>query len=125
MKKEDLLKMIEGDDNWLLSIPSVSTSSNTPDSRLIDSFEEINSFLREHGREPEPGKWIQEHKLYARLKGIRDDGSKSQSLKGLDTHNLLLEIENKLNSIQDIFNDDELGILIDESSIFDLKFDKT
>lgn len=116
--------MIEGDDNWLLSIPSVSTSSNTPDSRLIDSFEEINSFLREHGREPEPGKWIQEHKLYARLKGIRDDGSKSQSLKGLDTHNLLLEIENKLNSIQDIFNDDELGILIDESSIFDLKFVK-
>ena len=124
MKKEDLLKMLEEDDGWLLILTSSSQSSSSPDSRLIDSFEEINSFFNEHDREPESGKWIQEHKLYARLKAIREDASKSDALKPLDAHNLLPLTESKIKSIVDIFNDDDLGILIDESSIFDLKFVK-
>ncbi len=124
MNKEDLLKMIEEDEGWLLTLSSSSTSSSSPDSRLIDSFEEINTFFGEHGREPESGKWIQEHKLYARLKAIREDATKSSTLKSLDRYKLLPEGEPKIKSINDIFNDDDLGILMDESSIFDLKFVK-
>lgn len=124
MNKEDLLKMIEEDEGWLLTLSSSSTSSSSPDSRLLDSFEEINTFFSEHGREPESGKWIQEHKLYARLKGIREDIAKSSTLKSFDKYNLLPETESKIKSINDIFNDDDLGILMDESSIFDLKFVK-
>lgn len=124
MNKEDLLKMIEEDEGWLLTLSSSSTSSSSPDSRLIDSFEEINTFFSEHGREPESGKWIQEHKLYARLKGIREDIAKSSNLKSQDKYSLLPETESKIKSIRDIFNDDDLGILMDESSIFDLKFVK-
>lgn len=124
MKKEDLLKMIEEDDSWLLTLTSSSTSSSSPDSRLIESFEEINSFFNEHRREPEQGKWIQEHKLYARLKAMRENADKSVPLKSLDKYNLLPERESKVHSINDIFKDDDLGILMDESSIFDLKFVK-
>lgn len=116
--------MIEEDEGWLLTLSSSSTSSSSPDSRLIDSFEEINAFFSEHGREPESGKWIQEHKLYARLKSIRDDVTKSSTLKSYDKYGLLPETESKIKSINDIFNDDDLGILMDESSIFDLKFVK-
>ena len=110
MNKEDLLKMIEEDEGWLLTLSSSSTSSSSPDSRLLDSFEEINTFFSEHGREPESGKWIQEHKLYARLKGIREDIAKSSTLKSFDKYNLLPETESKIKSINDIFNDDDLGI---------------
>jgi hypothetical protein len=124
MNKEELLKMIEEDENWLLTLTSSSTSSSTADSRLIDSFEEINGFFRDHGREPESGRWIQEHKLYARLKAIREDASKSGDLKSLDKYNLLPEVDSKVKSLKDIFDDDDLGILMDESSIFDLKFVK-
>lgn len=124
MDKEELLKMIEEDDSWLLTFTSSSTSSSTPDSRLIDSFEEINTFFSEHSREPESGKWIQEHKLYARLKSIREDITKSSTLKSYDKYGLLPETESKIKSINDIFNDDDFGILMDESSIFDLKFVK-
>jgi hypothetical protein len=124
MNKEDLLKMIEEDEGWLLTLTSSSTSSSTPDSRLIGSFEEINIFFSEHWREPESAKWIQEHKLHARLKAIREDVSKSGALKSLDKYNLLPEVDSKIKSLKDVFNDDDLGILIDESSIFDLKFVK-
>lgn len=124
MNKEELLKMIEEDESWLLTLTSSSTSSSTADSRLIDSFEEINGFFSESGREPESGKWIQEHKLYARLKAIREDASKSGALKSLDKYNLLPEVDSKVKSLKDIFDDDDLGILMDESSIFDLKFIK-
>lgn len=120
MKKEDLLKIIADDELGLLTLPLVS-SPISADSRLIESFEEINSFYEEHKREPSSGNGILEHKLKARLEGIKTDNAKMIALKSLDKYNLLPETEQKIKSIDDIFEDDEYGILEDESSIFQLK----
>ena len=116
--------MINEDDIGLLTVTSSSASSNTPDNRLIESFDEINQFFTEHKREPDSNKWIQEHKLASRLKGIRGDEGKIRNLKELDKYNLLPEVNKKIESIEDIFKDDDLGILMDESNIFDLRFVK-
>ncbi len=120
MKKEDLLKIIADDELGLLTLPIVS-SPISADSRLIESFEEINRFFEEHKREPDSGNGILEHKLKARLEGFKTDNAKMIALKSLDKHNLLPETEQKIKSIDDIFENDEYGILEDESSIFQLK----
>ncbi len=122
MEREDLLKLIADDDLGLLKVkPSVSSVASA-DERLIGSFEEINKFVLENNREPKAGAGIQEHQLYSRLKGIRENQGKMLALKQFDVHNLLdCEIK-EINSIDDIFEDDDLGILDDiPESIFKLK----
>lgn len=120
MKKEDLLKIIAEDELGLLILPVVSTPT-TPDSRLIESFREIEWFFEAHKREPETGKGVEELKLRARLDGLREDSGKVTLLKPYDTHNLLPKLETKITNITDIFDDDDFGILNDESNIFQLK----
>lgn len=122
MDKDDLLKLIEDDDLGLLNVKSKQSAAATADERLISSFTQINKFFSENGREPESGRGIQEHQLYARLNGIRENVEKMEALANLDEHGLLNVQRKEISSIDDIFDDDDLGILGNEAeSIFTLK----
>ncbi|GJM00556.1 MAG: hypothetical protein DHS20C07_22350 [Methyloligella sp.] len=122
MDKDDLLKLIEDDDLGLLNVKSKQSAAATADERLISSFTQINKFISENGREPESGRGIQEHQLYARLNGIRENVEKMEALANLDEHGLLNVQRKEISSIDDIFDDDDLGILGNEAeSIFTLK----
>ena len=122
MDKEDLLKLIDDDDLGLLNVKPKQSAVATADERLVASFAQINQFVSENGREPQSGNGIQEHQLYARLKGIRESVEKMESLANLDEHGLLNTERKEISSIDDIFDDDDLGILgSDAESIFTLK----
>lgn len=82
----------------------------TSDQRLIDSFEEINTFIDKNKREPGTS-GMSEYTLMARLKNIRENESQKIVLKPFDRHNLLGEIVKPVSSIKDILNDDTLVLL--------------
>lgn len=121
-KKLSIEDIFEDDDLGILDENNTSSQVKTSDTRLLESFEEINLFIDEHNREPEQGNGITEMRLYMRLKGFRENDKKKFQLKDADRYNLLFEPK-KPESIDDILNDD-LGILdeddVDES-IFDFK----
>lgn len=95
------------------------------DDRLIESFNEINKFIDQHGHEPTNMLDMNERKLAKRLENFRDEPEKSIILKPHDKHNLLQIQEKPIESLDDILQDDFLAsILGDDSSalgIFDLK----
>lgn len=124
MDKIKLLNIIDDDEFGLLNTKS-KTSTPTTNERLAASFSEINEFIRQNGREPTFGNGVNEHTLYSRLGSIRKSKNKIQVLLslGLDQHNLLQQESKEINCIDDIFDDDSLGILEDEdNSIFNLKY---
>lgn len=123
MDKEKLLQMISEDDDGILSFkPKVLPISS--DSRLIDSFQEINSFFREHKRRPEKNHDIFERKLAINLDEIQKSDEKIKLLKKHDKYNLLPVTTKKMSSINDIFDDDDLWILEEAADIFNLKYVK-
>ncbi|ANL28600.1 GIY-YIG nuclease domain-containing protein YeeC [Rhizobium phaseoli] len=122
MEREKLLALIEDDDLGLLKVkPKGATASSSSD-RLIASFGEINDFIRKHDRIPTPNqKDVQEYRLYSRLESLRQDKAKASTLGEYDEFGLLTGIK-EIKTIDDIFEDDEFGILDDAAtSIFDLK----
>ena len=121
MELDDLLKIIETDDTGLLNVKASNNSKPTPDERLIASFKEINDFHREHGRKPLSNSTdMREFQLSSRLSGLRTSNDKIQALSEFDEFNLLSEKE--ITSIDDIFDDDDFGLLKNtEDSIFNLK----
>lgn len=122
MKTEDLLKLIKDDDLGLLSTKPKNSSVLTVHERLVSSFYEINNFVKENNRPPEPGKGIQEHRLATRLQSIREDIEKSKSLVDFDEHKLLKIEKKKIRSVSDIFEDDDLGLLKNvDGDLFELK----
>ena len=74
----------------------------TIDQRLKDSFNEINNFIDNYGREPKESKDIFERKLYVRLNQLRKDFDKAKILKEFDKHNLLVDVKD-VETIEDIF----------------------
>lgn len=122
MDKEDLLKLIDDDDLGLLNVRPKPSTIATEDERLIASFQAINRFVAENNREPSAGNDMSERMLYMRLKGIRENKEKIQALMGVDEHGLLSLDVKEIKSIEDVFNDDDLGILGGEAEdIFTLK----
>lgn len=121
MDPEALRKLIDEDELGLLSIKA-KASAATADERLITSFREINSFVRQRGAEPQPNKTdVREMILYSRLAGLREDKSKVEALREYDEFGLLGETS-RIESIDDIFKDDDLGLLADPAeNIFQLK----
>jgi len=122
MDKKTRLEDIFNDDEFgiLDSKPKIS-NVKSEDERLIESFQEINTFFEKHNREPESTN-VTEFKLLSRLKALRTDAKKIEILKQFDTYNLL-ESYKEVSSVNDILNDDDFGILDsdDSESIFDLK----
>lgn len=122
MDREELLKLIADDEFGLLKVKPKASVAASADERLSASFHEINQFVNEHGREPKPGNGVQEHQLYSRLKAIRENKDKIQILLDLDEHSLLSTEIKEINSLQDVFADDDLGIFNGEAeSIFTIR----
>lgn len=123
MDRETLLKIIEDDDLGLLAVKPKATAQATADDRLRAAFSEITEFVRNNGREPEPNKKdVKEMQLHSRLNGLRADQTKSTVLKPFDEFNLLGQLTKPVESIDDVFQDDDLGLLTDAAeNIFDLK----
>jgi len=98
----------------------------TNDDRLIVSFEEINDFYEKNGCEPQQTIDINERRLFSRLEGLKNDLTKIEILKKYDKFNLLKNQKIKeITSIEDIFENDPLGLLSnnnnDDEDIFTLK----
>jgi|26BtaG_2_1085354.scaffolds.fasta_scaffold00606_5 hypothetical protein len=122
MSKKITLEDIFNDDEFGI-LDSKPTGSNikTEDERLIESFEEINTFFEKYNREPEATS-VTEFKLLSRLNALRQDAKKIEILKSHDVYNLL-DTKEDIKSVADILEDDDLGILDtdDSLSIFKLK----
>lgn len=98
-----------------------TTVVKTEDDRRIDSFEEINSFIDKNSREPNTSS-MSEYGLYARLKNIKEDEGLKAILKPYDKHNILGEVEVAYNTINDIIEDDEFGLLDIDSDLSIFKY---
>lgn len=121
MDKKDLLGLIKDDEFGLLDIEK-KTVSATPDDRLTESFMEINEFFSLHNAEPKSGGDIHEHKLASRLKHIRENKEQRGFLEKYDAHGLLKIEKKDIDTVSDIFEDDDLDLLsIEDSSIFNIK----
>lgn len=121
MNKKDLLDLIDDDDLGLLDI-EIKAPSITPDDRLSNSFMEINEFFSLYNTEPKTGGDIHEHKLASRLKHIRENKEQRDFLSKYDTHDLLKIKVKDLDTVNDIFEDDDLDMLsVEDDSIFDIK----
>ena len=109
------------DDFGLLDSNEKKSVIKTDEDRLLESFEEINSFFEKNKREPSNS--IAEYSLLARLKEFRNNENKKRIVKPFDRFNLLGEVEYETPSIDEILNDDELGLLDSDgdNSIFEFK----
>ena len=120
-KKLSLDDIFNDDEFGILDSNPKNSNVKTEDERLIQSFQEINAFFEKNNREPEATN-VTEFKLLSRLKALRNDAKKVEILWSFDSHNLL-NTKEKVKSVKDILNDDDLGILDTEEtmSIFELK----
>lgn len=110
------------DDFGLLESQQKQSFVRTDEDRLIDSFEEINLFYEKNNREPSTTS-MSEYTLSARLKGFRANERNKSILKAFDRFNLLGEVELKIETLDDILSDDDLGLLdgSGDTSIFEFK----
>lgn len=123
MDKDSILNEIFANDPFgILTLRLTSSTARNEEERLIASFQEINEFYEKNKREPNQTSGIQEHQLYTRLKGLRENSNKVEILKNRDRFGLLTIKSKEINSLEDILNDDSLGLLEDDSeTIFNLK----
>ena len=105
-----LEQIVAEDEHGLLDTP-VKAAPKTPQSRLVDAFQEICAFIEKHGRAPDKNpNDITEWQLHHRLKGIVNDPKQCAALAEYDIHGVLVEPEPPA-SIEEIIAKDDLGIL--------------
>lgn len=124
MNRDKILKEIfDSDPLGLLNVKLNNAPARNEDERLVASFQEINDFYEKNNNsEPEQGNGIHEFQLYARLKGLRESPAKIEILNPYDKFGLLNFDVKIIQSFDDIFNDDDLGLLKDDSDgLYDLK----
>lgn len=123
--KDKILEDIFSNDPFgILNLKPKISNVKTAEERLSSSFEEINDFIAINKREPEPNPSnTSEYQLYSRLKYLREDQTKMLALEPQDKYGLLKVEKKDINSIDDIFNDDLLGIFDDgeAQSLFEFK----
>ena len=121
-KDKKLQDLLDNDPLGLLNVKPSNSPARNEDERLVASFQEVNEFYEVNKREPRADNGIQEHQLYSRLKSIRKHANKSEILKNHDLHGLLSTGSNEPISIDDIMDNDPLGLLEDETEgLFELK----
>ena len=112
---KELAAILTDDPLGLLDVKPKQSSVITADARLLASFEEIIAFVKEKGHEPTASRDIGERKLFSRLKGLRESPEKAAALLEFDELNLLADVKlpkaKEINSIEDILEDDVLGLL--------------
>ncbi|WP_293906042.1 GIY-YIG nuclease family protein [Sphingobacterium sp. UBA5670] len=125
-KKLTIDDIFVDDEFGLLDSKAKSSSVKTEEERLIDSFEEINSFFDNNKREPNSSS-MSEYGLMAKLKNFRENEAQKKILKPFDRHNLLGYVELKTTTIEDILNDDddEFNLLDSDKDLDIFKFKHT
>lgn len=123
-KKLTLDDIFDDDDFGLLDSKAKTSIVKTDEDRLIDSFEEINAFFDKNKREPNKSS-MSEYGLMAKLKNFRENETQKKVLKPFDRHNLLGYVEMEKQTIDDILNDDDLGLLIADKDLDIFKFKHT
>lgn len=122
MKPQTLDDIFNDDDLGLLNTKPTNSPARNEDEKLVSSFEDINIFFEKNNREPEQERSVQERQLFARLKALRENPKKAEILKSYDRFGLLVSELKTINSLDDILDDDILGLLDDDSEgLFDLK----
>ena len=116
---KELKKILNEDPFYVLKLRI--TKITTDELRLKDSFEEINKFIDQNGKEPVETSNILERKLFSRLKQLQKDYEKVLNLKEFDRHNLFKNVK-EIKTVDDILENDVLGLLEDDpENIFDIK----
>lgn len=113
MSKKKTLEDIFNDDEFgILESKAKVSNVKSEDERLIDSFQEINAFYKINNREPKADVFVvSERSLGVVLRELRKNNKKIEILKPYDTYNLLGNVSIEINSLDDILNDDEFGLL--------------
>lgn len=124
-KKLTIEDIFDDDDFGLLDSKTKTSLVKTDEDRLIDSFEEINTFFDKNQREPSKSS-MSEYGLMAKLKNFRENEAQKKILKPFDKHNLLGYVEMEKQTIDDILNDDDdLGLLDSDKDLDIFKFKHT
>lgn len=144
MELDEFLNFVSSSDELGLLTVKSKTKAPTADQHLQAKFNEINEFIASNGREPESATVnMSELMLNQRLNAIRGNAEQCAALAEFDAHQLLHvtpitevaepearyqvnvvpEPEPKeINSLDDIFSDDALGLLEDSAdSIFTMR----
>jgi len=122
LPKKKMQDIFEDDPFGLLNVKPAAIPARNADERLVASFQEVLEFYEKTNREPEQGNGIQEHQLYSRLRGIRENPEKVEMLQSFDKYGLLNYKKKQVSSIDDIFGDDPFGILDNtDEGLYDLK----
>lgn len=123
-KKLTLDDIFEDDDFGLLDSKAKTSTVKSDDDRLIDSFEEINAFFDKNKREPNKSS-MSEYGLMAKFKNFRENEAQKKVLKPYDRHNLLGYVEIEKQTIDDILNDNDFGLLDTDKDLDIFKFKHT
>ena len=125
MAKHQSLEDIFADDPLGILEIKARPGSKTEIERLIESFQEIVAFYEVNDHEPKPDQFnMAEYSLFQRLSGLRERPDKIEILVKYDKFNLLKPQAGEINSIDDIYGDDFLGILSgdpDSEDMFKMK----
>ena len=140
MELDEFLNFATATDELGLLKVKPKTTAPTADEYLLSKFNEINDFVSANGREPNPDMANPpEYMLNQRLNSIRNNREQAEALLSSDIHHLLVtstldkvaepsaiyEVETEpkeINSLDDIFSDDALGLLDDGAdSIFKMR----
>ena len=109
--REKLLQIFNDDPFGLLVVKEKKVPYADENTQLVESFQEINRFYEKNKREPQKSSNVIETKLFFRLSSLRKDLEKCEYLKGYDEYSLLnVHQEKKVETIHDIFDDDDLNI---------------
>jgi len=128
MEEDWLKKILDDDDLGLINIKQ-NGSIQSDDQFLINKFIEIADFYKSHQREPEANfSNVSEFILFKRLHTFRNNPEQRALLEKYDENGLLkIQIntedepkKSNIISLEDIFNDDDLGIFDNDNSIFNL-----
>ena len=140
MDLEEFLDFADATDKLGLLALKIKPSAPTADEHLLAKFNEIEHFITEHGREPLADMTsVTEYILHQRLAALRSNEEHCASLNAYDTGNILVVLQTKaedevkptslkvsapmeITSLNDIFANDELGLLDDgNDSIFTIR----
>ena len=118
-KDKKLQDLFENDPLGLLDVKPI-TAIRTEDNVLVSKFQEIVDFYQQNQRLPLENNGISEHTLYSRWCDFRDTDSKRKILEQYDEFDLLKQEEKKIFTIDDILENDPLGLLDeDDMGLFD------
>ena len=120
-KDKKLQDIFDNDPLGLLDIKPLASVRNE-DNILVSKFQEIIDFYQQNQRPPLENNGVNEHTLYSRLSDFRDTESKRKILEQYDEFGLLEKVEKKVFTMDDILNEDPLGLLDeDDMGLFDFE----